>query len=338
MTVIPAVTAEECEPLTRYYLQPFAASDELVERCMEYQVRFLKRYPDITIFSGLTWYAFGFFSTEFITTSEGVMKPKPLYNKLTEIKSLDITDPRRNKITRRILEIIQYYMDHLPRELVEDYGLVEHCAATWGLEGVFTGGLVGYEAYLAGFYMCPDKIHLVNEAVTEFNIEWVKAVEEIVGKVSKIWYGDHSATFISKRHFQEFCLPYHQKFTKEFADALIVYHNEGEVSHLIDQIPLMGVDAFHIGPDTSLRMAKEKIGDKIALIGNVHPIDVLLRGKPQDVERSCRVAIDSAARGGGFILSTGGGAAYNQPNPPENIAAMVDTARSYGKYPIHEKR
>ena len=64
--------------------------------------------------------------------------------------------------------------------------------------------------------------------------------------------------------------------------------------------------------------------------GNLHTTDIMLHGKTNDVIEASKKAIDAAAEGGGFILSTGD--QCGRDTPFENIYAMVETARSYGKY------
>lgn len=68
----------------------------------------------------------------------------------------------------------------------------------------------------------------------------------------------------------------------------------------------------------------------MALMGNLHTTDVMLRGSPEDVERASRRAIDAAAADGGFILSTGD--QCGRDTPDENIAAMMRAAQTYGVY------
>jgi len=88
------------------------------------------------------------------------------------------------------------------------------------------------------------------------------------------------------------------------------------------EIPPMG--------DCDLARLKREFGTRISLMGNLHTTEVMLRGTPDDVRRASRRAIDDAADGGGFILSTGD--QCGRDTPDENILAMIDTARTYGRY------
>ena len=56
----------------------------------------------------------------------------------------------------------------------------------------------------------------------------------------------------------------------------------------------------------------------------------MLLGTPADVVAASRKAIDDAAAGGRFILSTGD--QCGRDTPDENLFAMIETARTYGRY------
>jgi len=82
--------------------------------------------------------------------------------------------------------------------------------------------------------------------------------------------------------------------------------------------------------DCDLAEIKRLYGEKIVLKGNLHTTDVMLRGSAADVAAASRQAIDAAAGGGRFILSTGD--QCGRDTPDENIRAMIETARTYGEY------
>jgi uroporphyrinogen decarboxylase len=82
--------------------------------------------------------------------------------------------------------------------------------------------------------------------------------------------------------------------------------------------------------DCDLAEIKRRWGGRLALKGNLHTTEVMLRGTPETVASASRAAIDAAAEGGGFILATGD--QCGRDTPEENIRALVETARAYGRY------
>jgi len=81
------------------------------------------------------------------------------------------------------------------------------------------------------------------------------------------------------------------------------------------------------GDVTSLAAVRKRFGSRIGIMGNVHTIDALFRGTPEDVRRQVKECIDDA-RGGPFILSTGDQVA--DLTPDENIRAFCEAGREFG--------
>jgi len=88
------------------------------------------------------------------------------------------------------------------------------------------------------------------------------------------------------------------------------------------EIPPMG--------DCNLAEIKSSLGHKISLMGNLHTSNIMLFGSSETVSEASKKAIDDAGQNGGFILSTGD--QCGRDTPFENIKAMIDVARTYGKY------
>jgi uroporphyrinogen decarboxylase len=99
-----------------------------------------------------------------------------------------------------------------------------------------------------------------------------------------------------------------------------------------EESDLSNINPLEIPPmgDCNLAQIKKEFGKKLSLMGNLHTTNVMLKGSPKDVERASKQAIDDAAEGGGFILSTGD--QCGRDTPDANIFAMIETARNYGTY------
>lgn len=104
------------------------------------------------------------------------------------------------------------------------------------------------------------------------------------------------------------------------------------VEIMATETDLTVIDPLEIPPmgDCNLAELKQRFGDKLVLKGNLHTTEVMLRGSVEDVQAAARQAIDDAGQGGGFILSTGD--QCGRDTPDENLHALVETARTYGRY------
>ena len=119
-------------------------------------------------------------------------------------------------------------------------------------------------------------------------------------------------------------------------DSLLHLHHHGKCCALIDLIVSTGADLVEpferppSGDTPDLSEIKRHFGDRIAIRGNLHAHDTLLRGTPIDVEVEVRECLEAAAEGGGFILASGDGVIVG--TPCENIFRMVEAGEKYGKY------
>jgi len=79
---------------------------------------------------------------------------------------------------------------------------------------------------------------------------------------------------------------------------------------------------------TDMAKAKKILGDVACIGGNVPP-DLLAVGTPQEVKNYAKKLIDTAGKGGGYIM--GNGTVIEQAKP-ENLHAMIDFTKEYGVY------
>ncbi len=80
---------------------------------------------------------------------------------------------------------------------------------------------------------------------------------------------------------------------------------------------------------TDIFAAKERIGDRMCLFGDV-PAAKLATGSATEVTEYCHRLIEVVGKGGGFMLAAG---CEVPPNArPENVRAMVEAVDKYGRY------
>jgi len=311
-----------------YYLNP--------QLKVQVQISFQRDFPDILMFPGI-WADFGSvvepsaFGCEVVWFEQDAPYVKPAVENVKDIAKLKLPDPEKSGLMPKALEQYTYMWDHVDKELIRDYGYLDGVAYCLG--PIETSALImGYDKFFIQLYDNPDLIHKLLNLVTEGLLIWLKAQQEINGEIKRLFVGDHMPTQLSSSHFEEFCLPYLSKIYQNFPRAVKLYHNEGNVSHILTRIPEIGADIFHFGIATKfnkvspsledLKRAKRKIGEKICLMGNLDPLGELLNVDSEKVLALCKERIRYGAHGGGYFLSSGGGMAPGTPK--ENIQAMVE--------------
>jgi len=145
--------------------------------------------------------------------------------------------------------------------------------------------------------------------------------------------------FISPRDYRRFVLPAERSVIGAFREAhpgVPVYTHTcgllGDRLELLEETGTGGIDTLDPPPlgDIDLADAKRRVGRRLFLKGNIDPVNTVLRGTPAACAAAARRCLESAAEGGGYILST---ACSVPPHaPPENIQALSSAAEEYGRY------
>jgi len=87
------------------------------------------------------------------------------------------------------------------------------------------------------------------------------------------------------------------------------------------------------GADAMARAKKELA--PATVVGNLHPLDVMMYGSPADVEAACKELIKKCGPGGRFILQCSD---FPPRTPIENLKAMRSAVEKYGYYPIEVEK
>lgn len=143
------------------------------------------------------------------------------------------------------------------------------------------------------------------------------------------------AGFISRRHYEEFVLPFERRTIERIRSATpraIVYtHTCGAIGDRLDLMQATGTDGIDtLDPPplgtVDLAEARRQLDPHLFIKGNIDPVNTVLRGTPQECYEAASQRI-AAAGTRGYILST---ACSVPPRAPaENILAIARAAREW---------
>jgi len=143
---------------------------------------------------------------------------------------------------------------------------------------------------------------------------------------------------MSPKTYREIIKPIYQKwykFIRSKTEAKIFYHSDGNVVDLLDDFIENGADILNpvqVSAIGDVDLLKRNYGDKLAFWGGIDTQKVMPYGTPQEVGNEVKERIRELGHGGGYVLSS---VHAIQPDvPPENIVAMAEACRRYGKYPL----
>lgn len=196
---------------------------------------------------------------------------------------------------------------------------------------------LGTEHLLMGMIKHPEKVKQLLDVIVENNERYIKRLLDLeVG----IGFADpvSSTNLISPEQYKQFSLPYFKKnvdFIKKNGGGCGL-HICGTSRGLWEMLCETGIGTFGLDNVEDLEEAKKVLGSTMCIQGNVPPVDVMKYGTPHDVLHSAKECIrkgfDSPK---GFVLTSG--CQLPVGTPAENMQALMDAARIFGRYPINRE-
>jgi len=136
-----------------------------------------------------------------------------------------------------------------------------------------------------------------------------------------------SGDMISPQSFRKFAAPFLKELVKRVRDKgkYSMIHICGNASKILPDIVDIGPNGFSLEKKVDLRQAKEVLGGKVCVAGNISPTDAFLNGKPEEIVTEAKDCIQAWGKGGGFILTVG--CDFPKSVPLENILALMSMKR-----------
>ena len=203
--------------------------------------------------------------------------------------------------------------------------------------------LRGFQRMLTDVMDNTEFVLALMNKILELNIAGTSRFLGLAGKyIHVIRTADDLATqnslLMSPKTFRTLLKPFYKKyfdFVHSKTDAKIFYHSCGNITGLLDDLIEIGVDIINpvqvsaMGDTAAL---KARFANRIVFWGGIDTQHALPNGSVKDVEEEVHRRIRDLGPGGGYVV----GSVHNiQPDvPPENIVAMAEATRKYGKYPL----
>jgi uroporphyrinogen decarboxylase len=184
--------------------------------------------------------------------------------------------------------------------------------------------ILGTEALTIATIEEPDKLLELIRFSTELTwsiIEPILEHDDILG--ANLSDPVASGDMISPDTFRKFVAP----FLKDLVGRIrgkgkyAMIHICGNTTRILEDIVDIGPNCFSIESKVDLRKAKEILGGKVCVAGNLAPTGVFLSGTPEEVIAEARVCVEAWGRGGGYLLTLG--CDFPKSVPFENAMALM---------------
>ena len=198
----------------------------------------------------------------------------------------------------------------------------------------------GFGEFLADLLANPALAQAMLEHVLEVTSGIAIAALEEVGDLIDVAFfpedmGTQNQLFMRPELYRKMLKPYHQRFVeaiKSKTHAKVLIHSDGAIFDIIGDFIEIGIDALNPiqisakGMGDTKRL-KAEFGKDLCFWGGIDTHRVLPFGTPEDVAAEVRQRIDDLSQGGGYVLASVH--TINAEVPAGNVAAMLDTAKSY---------
>ncbi|RLI34158.1 methylcobamide--CoM methyltransferase [Candidatus Bathyarchaeota archaeon] len=192
------------------------------------------------------------------------------------------------KIPERILEKGRFpVVEGSVKILREKYG--DYLPICRQVVGPFTiaGHVFGVEKFCAWIKRKdPEDLLDVLLQLADLNVEEARAALQMGADVICIADPTASSDILSPQTFKELLVPAYQRITSKVG-APVVLHICGNATSYLPYLPDTGIDAFSCDAQVDIAFAKQVLGNRVAVWGNVPTVKVLLQGTPEDVKRAC---------------------------------------------------
>lgn len=189
--------------------------------------------------------------------------------------------------------------------------------------------LYGTAEGLVSLYAAPERIKKTMEFLLELQMQFGKAQLEAGAHAIYLCDLNSASRLISPDHYMEFVFDANKRLVDWLHEhgGLVFHHpNDPDPERLLLMAGI-GSDVITVGDGADIVPVKQRMGDRICLMGNVDPIPFFKEASPAGMKREVKRIMDGVSRQGGHILSSG--AAIPLETPPENVVAFVEAARSY---------
>jgi uroporphyrinogen decarboxylase len=196
--------------------------------------------------------------------------------------------------------------------------------ACYMIEG---GGSDDFRLVKTMLYSRPDLLHRILDLNAKAVIAYLNA--QIAAGAQAVMVFDTWGGSLSDAAFQEFSLAYARQVmagitrtSEERVVPRILFTKGGGL--WLERLAESGAEALGIDWQTPLGDARRRVGERVALQGNMDPM--ALFGTPQAIETEARRVLDAYGAGPGHVFNLGHG--ISQHTDPDHVDALVEAVHA----------
>ncbi|WP_145563706.1 uroporphyrinogen decarboxylase [Yersinia aldovae] len=317
---------------TRAVAGDFMSLCKNAELACEVTMQPLRRYPlDAAIlFSDILTIPDAMGLGLYFETGEGPRFQSPITCR-ADVEKLPIPDPEQE------LGYVMNAVRTIRRELAGAVPLIGFSGSPWTLATYMVegGSSKAFTKLKKMMYAEPQTLHLLLDKLADSVILYLNA--QIKAGAQSVMVFDTWGGVLTGRDYLEFSLNYMHKIVNG-----LIRENDGRRvpvtlftkggGQWLEAMAATGCDALGLDWSTDIGDARRRVGDKVALQGNMDPS--VLYAPPARIEQEVSTILASFGQGEGHVFNLGHG--IHQDVPPEHAGAFVKAVHALSK-PYHQK-
>lgn len=261
----------------------------------------------------------------YFETGEGPRFERPVAS-AADVKNIPIPDPEME---------LGYVMDAvraIRKALNGDVPLIGFSGSPWTLATYMVegGSSKAFTKIKKMMYEDPNTLHLLLDKLADSVILYLNA--QVRAGAQSLMIFDTWGGVLTKRDYLEFSLRYMHKIV----DGLIRENDGRRVpvtlftkggGQWLEEMAATGCDALGLDWTTEIEDARRRVGDKVALQGNMDPS--MLYAPPARIEQEVQHILAGFGQGEGHVFNLGHG--IHQDVAPEHAGAFVDAVHRFSR-------
>ncbi|MFQ5659387.1 MAG: uroporphyrinogen decarboxylase [Gammaproteobacteria bacterium] len=260
-----------------------------------------------------------------IIENKGPRFSKPIRSR-NDIDNLSPPDPETD---------LGYVMDTvrlISRELNGDVPLIGFAGSPWTIATYMVegGSSKDFSLVKTMLYEDPASMHRLLDVLSTSVNEYLNA--QIAAGIQVVMLFDTWGGILSKSAYCEFSLDYMGRIVEGLDPVpdgnevpVILFTKGGGL--WLDDIAKTGCSAVGVDWTVDLGKAREQVGDRVALQGNLDP--AVLYSNAASIRREVMKILESFGQGSGHVFNLGHG--IHPQIDPENVSALVDAVHDLSK-------
>ena len=185
--------------------------------------------------------------------------------------------------------------------------------------------LRGINTIMTDFFEDARFVKELFEFATELGLRFARA--QIEAGVDLMGIGDAAASLVGPKIYEEFVWPYEKRLVDGIhkLGAAVRLHICGDTRKILESMGRLGVEIIDLDYPSPVSLAREKMGQKQIICGNINPVSMLRDASPEEIYK----AVENCHKEAGENFIVGAGCEVTRDTPLENIKVLGHYASSH---------